>query len=426
MQIEEIYQIYKNHPVISTDNRKIDPGCIFVGIKGDKFDGNSFAGQALEAGAAYAIIDNKDYLIDGRTILVKNTIQTLQQLANKYRRSLSVPVIAVCGSNGKTTTKELMYAVLSSHYRTFATRGNLNNHIGVPLTILSIPFNTEMVIIEIGANHLNETYDLCKVAEPDYGLVTNNGKDHLEGFGSVENVIKANSELYQWLGEKMGIAFVNTNYPDLDLASAKLKRITYGFELVNNYPFSVLPHHGFAAINFGEEQLELVSNLFGDFNCDNIATAATVGAYFKVPADKMKRAIANYQPGLNRSQILHAHGVIYYLDCYNANPSSMTLALKSFAGTSGKPKAVVLADMLELGEFSEEEHRKMLDVIKLGGFDKIVLVGEIFGKVKGDLDCIHFYSTDEAKKWFITQDFKGWHVFLKGSRGYALEKLINF
>lgn len=426
MQIEEIYQIYKNHPVISIDNRKITPGCIFVGIKGESFDGNSFAAAALDAGAAFAIIDNEAFCTNERTILVEDSVRTLQELANKYRKSLSIPFIAVCGSNGKTTTKELLHAVLSSHFRTFATVGNLNNHIGVPLTILSIPTDTEMAIIEIGANHLHETYELCKVAEPDYGLVTNNGKDHLEGFGSIENVILANTELYKWLGEKLGTAFVNTNHPDLDTASSNLKRITYGFELVNNYPFSVLPHGGFAAITFGEEQLELESQLFGEFNCDNIAAAATVGSFFKVPANKLKDAIKNYKPGLNRSQIMVKDHVTYYLDCYNANPSSMELALKSFASLNVSPKAVVLADMLELGEYSEAEHMAILEVIKKLGFNKVVLIGSTFGKVKADYPCEYFLTTEEAARWFGQQAFQNWHILFKGSRKYTLEKLINF
>ena len=425
MQIEAIYQIYKNHPVICTDNRKIEPGCIFVALRGEKFDGNAFAASALEAGAAYAIIDREEFLLDERTLLVENALQTLQELANYHRKTFDIPFIAICGSNGKTTTKELTHAVLSTAYKTFATRGNLNNHIGVPLTLLSIPPDTEMAIIEIGANHLQETYDLCKIAEPDHGVVTNNGKDHLEGFGSIENVIRANGELFQWLRETGGTAFVNHNYPDLVTESTGIKKISYGFELDNTYPFTLLPGN-FASIHFAKREVEITSRLFGGFNGDNVATAAAIGDYFNVPAEKIKQAVEHYQPGMNRSQILVTKNITFYVDCYNANPSSMQLALESFAASALAPRGVVLADMLELGEYSEKEHALIIDQLKNLQLDKIILVGKYFGIFKDHLPCIHFEKTEDAVDWFSRQDFGGWNILLKGSRGYTLEKLINF
>lgn len=432
MQIEEIYQIYKNiahhakeGTVISIDNRKITHGCIFLAIKGEKFDGNTFTKSALDAGASFAIIDNKDFFIDERTILVENTLQILQQLANLHRKTLSIPFIAICGSNGKTTTKELAHAVLSTSFKTFATKGNLNNHIGVPLTLLSIPIDTEIAIIEIGANHLNETYDLCKIAEPNFGLVTNNGKDHLEGFGSIENVIKANSELYRWLAQNNGMAFVNSNYPDLVEASKNVKKINYGFELVNNYSFSILNNSRCAAISFSRNKLEIKSELFGEFNCDNIASAAVIGDEFKVPSKKIKWAIENYKPGMNRSQIIVTIGITFYVDCYNANPSSMELAINSFITAAKNPKGVILADMLELGEHSLTEHTYIINQLKSKSLDKIILIGKYFGQLKDKIQCMHFESTHEAVAWFREQNYVGWSFLLKGSRGYALEQLIS-
>jgi len=425
VQIEAIYQIYKNHPVISIDNRRIEPGCIFVAIKGEKFDGNRFVASALEAGAAYALIDNKDFYTDERTILVDNSLITLQQLANLHRRSFSIPFVAICGSNGKTTTKELTHAVLSTTYKTFATKGNLNNHIGVPLTLLSMPPDTEIAIIEIGANHLQETYDLCMIAEPDFGVVTNNGKDHLEGFGSIENVITANSELFDWLKNMNGGAFVNSNHPDLQTASEGLKRITYGNILVDDYQYEIVPGN-LASVKFNKPSFSISSHLFGEFNCDNLATAATIGLHFKVSPENISKSIENYQPGMNRSQITEMDGITFFVDCYNANPSSMKLALESFAQSAASPRGVVLADMLELGEYSYVEHELIVEQLKSLQLDEIILVGEYFGMLKDRIACHHFGKTKEASAWFNNQEFKSWSFLLKGSRGYALEKLINF
>jgi UDP-N-acetylmuramoyl-tripeptide--D-alanyl-D-alanine ligase len=425
VQIEEIYRIYKNHPVISIDNRKIEPGCIFVAIKGEKFDGNSFAKSALEAGAAYAIIDNDEFYIDKRTIVVRNSLMTLQMLAHLHRKTFTIPFIAICGSNGKTTTKELTHAVLSTTYKTFATRGNLNNHIGVPLTLLSIQPDTEMAIIEIGANHLRETYDLCMIADPEFGVVTNNGKDHLEGFGTIDNVIKANAELFDYLKETHGTAFVNTNHPDLVNSSAGISKINYGTDPSNDFMFeSVLGPH--ASIKNIKTNQVYTSQLFGSFNNDNLATAATVALHFKVDEEKIKQAIENYSPGMNRSQVLEKNGITFYVDCYNANPSSMQLALESFATSASSPKAVILGDMLELGEYSEAEHKAVVEQVKSLHFDKVILIGQYFGLYKNDLPCTHFTKTEDAAAWFSHQNFHGYSILLKGSRGYALEQLINF
>lgn len=425
MQIEAIYSIYKSHPVISTDNRKIEPGCIFVALKGEKFDGNTFAKSAIEAGATFAIIDNKEFYLDERTILVENSLKTLQELAHFYRKKFTIPFIAICGSNGKTTTKELVHAVLSTTYKTFATKGNLNNHIGVPLTLLSIPMDTEMAIVEIGANHLQETYDLSKIAEPDYGVVTNNGKDHLEGFGSIENVIKANAELFVWLHESKGTAFVNTNHQDLVNSSKQLQQITFGQDISNSFSFENMKNN-YATIKNNKTGNIYASQLFGDFNGDNLAAAACIGQAFNVTEDKIKQAIENYVPGMNRSQILQKNNTTFYIDCYNANPSSMKLAIESFYRSAGSPKAVVLGDMLELGEYSQAEHAAIIEQVKALAFDQVILIGKFFGELKHQLPCIHFEKTQDATEWFSKQNFAGYHLLLKGSRGYTLEKLINF
>lgn len=424
MTAEHIYEVFKKHRKISTDTRQIEPNSIFFALKGDKFDANQFAKDALDKGAAFAVIDDVKYQADGRFILVDDVLATLQALAKIHRAQLDIPFVAICGSNGKTTTKELLHAVLSEKYRTFATKGNLNNHIGVPLTILSIPVHTQMVVIEIGANHIQETADLCEIAMPDYGLVTNNGKDHLEGFGSVEGVRKANGELYEWLFKADGTAFVNVNFPDLMEDSKNVYRKTYGALAKADYkilPFQQGVYAG-AAMNGGK--INMLSQLAGDFNFENIASAIAVGLFFDVPSAKIKHAIENYEPSLNRSQIVEKDGVTYWVDCYNANPSSMKLALESFAKLDSKPKAVVLADMLELGEFSDTEHEEMIHLLKKLTFDKVILVGSIFGKFASQIDCVYFEKTKDAAQWFQAQDWSSYSILLKGSRGYKLEQLL--
>lgn len=424
MTAEHIYEVFKIHRTISTDTRQIEPDSIFFALKGDKFDANQFAKDALEKGAAFAVIDDAKYQVDGRFILVDNVLETLQALAKIHREQLDIPFVAICGSNGKTTTKELLHAVLSEKYKTFATKGNLNNHIGVPLTILSIPVHTQMVVIEIGANHIQETADLCEIAMPNYGIVTNNGKDHLEGFGSIEGVRKANGELYEWLYKTNGTAFVNASFPDLMEDSKNVYRKTYG--ALAKVDYKVLPFHegvfAGAALNGGKKIIK--SQLAGDFNFDNIASAIAIGLFFDVPSLKIKQAIESYKPSLNRSQILEKEGTTYWIDCYNANPSSMRVALESFAKLDSQPKAVVLADMLELGEFSDTEHEEMIHLLKNLTFDKVILVGSIFGKFASQIESIHFEKTKEAAQWFQAQDWSNYSILLKGSRGYKLEQLL--
>lgn len=425
MTLEALYEIYRKHPVISTDSRNVPAGCLFFALKGETFNGNLFAGDSLEKGAAYSIVDEAQYAVNERCILVNDVLETLQQLAGYHRRKLSIPFIAICGSNGKTTTKELVMNVLKKKYRTIGTRGNLNNHIGVPLTLLSIPAETEIAVIEIGANHIGETADLCKIAEPDYGLVTNNGKDHLEGFGSIEGVRKANGELYTWLKASGGKAFVADNHADLMKDSEGMQRITYGLHASSGYYYQPVLHETIAALEIQREGIIIRSQLAGAFNWENMAAAITIGLHFNVPVTAIKDAIESYQPGMNRSQVLEKNGVTFIMDCYNANPSSMQLAIESFAAMHAKKKAVILGDMLELGSYAETEHRNILELVKSKEFDKVILIGKHFGEQNTIQDSVHFTTSDEAHEWFIKQNWKNWSILLKGSRGYKLEKVIE-
>jgi len=423
MDTTTLYEVYKKHPVICTDSRAIKAGCIFFALKGERFNGNTFALQALANGAAFAVIDDPEYRVDERIILVPDVLQALQQLAHHHRMQFKIPVIAVCGSNGKTTSKELLHAVLSTTYKTVSTPGNLNNHIGVPLTLLSIPDNTEMAIIEIGANHRFETYELCKIAAPNYGVVTNNGKDHLEGFGSIEGVRKANAELFEYLKKTGGTAFVNAGMPDLMEDSYQLKRYTYGDDPKADFVCSSQPQGVFAGLRL-PDGTSITSQLAGTFNWINMALAAAIGHYFKVSKEKIIQALESYQPKLNRSQVIQHSGATIVMDAYNANPSSMELALRSFMQIPGK-KCVILGDMLEMGEHASAEHRNIVYLLKELSPDEIVLVGPEFGVWKHDIHCHHFETSNDAAAWFRQQDFTGWHILLKGSRGLKLEKVLE-
>lgn len=425
MNIEFLYTLFTEHPVISTDSRNTPNNCIFFALKGDNFNGNEFALKALESGAAYSIIDDENFAKSERCILVKNVLECLHELANFHRKKMQIPFIAVCGSNGKTTTKELLFAVLNKKYNTIATKGNLNNHIGVPLTLLSVTRETEMAIIEIGANHIGETEFLCEIAMPDYGIITNNGKDHLEGFGSIEGVRKANTELYKWLKKSNGLAFVNDTHPDLMEDSSYLKRKRYGINDTSDYQF--IPHidESFATLTVLPEGIKIHSQLAGFYNWENIATAISIGKYFNVSIENIKEAISSYTPGMNRSQVLVKGNTTFIMDCYNANPSSMKLALESFNSTKSELKTIILGDMLELGKYSEEEHKTIVDLLSQLHFNQIVLVGKEFSKCTSPLNIIYFETTNQAKDWFKKQNWDGWTILLKGSRGYQLEKIIE-
>ena len=433
MTIDQLYNIYLQHPRVSTDSRQVEAGDLFFALRGERFDGNQYAAQALEKGAAYAIVDDPDVALTDRTILVENTLTTLQDLARHHRRQFYIPVIAICGSNGKTTTKDLVSAVLSSRYPTHYTKGNFNNHIGVPLTLLAMPLKTEVAVIEIGANHLGEVDLLCRIAEPTHGLITNIGKEHLEGFGSLEGVKQGESELYRYLAEQSGMAFINKDEDFLEeLAAPVQKKLfyqqtdqpeaasrIYGVQLLQAFPTVRA-----AFVDDSNERIEVHAQLFGKYNFSNIMTAIVLGRYFKVPSAKVKAAIEAYQPLSNRSQIKKIDDNTFILDAYNANPSSMEQAIASFAEMTATSKVAILGHMLELGDASAEEHERIAHLALAQGFDQVVFVGEEFRAVAELPGATYFENTAALREWFAAQRFQNTYFLLKGSRGIQLEKLL--
>lgn len=436
VSVETLYSHYLQHPVVCTDSRQVTPGCLFFALKGEKFDGNLYAAKAITDGAAFSVVS--DPALEGQPgmLLVEDTLKALQQLATFHRRKIQIPVIAIGGSNGKTTTKELVSAVLSSHYPCHFTKGNFNNHIGVPLTLLSMPVNTEVAVIEMGANHPGEIDELCRIAEPTHGLLTNIGKEHLEGFGSLAGVKKAEGELYRHLNKKGGCAFVNTSEKYLNAMSRYNKRkVTYaetdtlhGFQesfieiqLLNPTPFVEV-----AFIGEYNKPVQVQSRLFGRHNFYNIISAIALGVYFKVPAAKIKAAIENYIPSNNRSQVVERDTNTIIMDAYNANPSSMEVSMSSFAAMEARYKVAILGDMLELGDHSRKEHENILRRALKHGFDQLVLVGPQFGELHPEEQgALHFPDSATAQKWFAAQNFQQTMVLLKGSRGIRLENIIE-
>lgn len=426
MQIAALYEKFLDSSGISTDTRKIEKGNIFFALKGENFNGNLFAQQAADKGATLIVADEKHFADHDHILLVEDALSTLQQLASHHRRKLNLKVLAIGGSNGKTTTKELISQVLGSAYKTFATKGNLNNHIGVPLTLLSIPAETEIAIIEMGANHLGETGLLCNIAQPDFGLITNNGKDHLEGYGSIEGVRKGNGELYDFLRSNHGTAFVSADQPDLVESSADIKRITYGRHEKADCRGKMVKRFPFLEVEWVNENIVLTTNLIGQYNFDNIMAAVAVGHFFKVTPEMIGKAIATYVPSNNRSQILKQGNNTFILDAYNANPSSMMAALENFKLMPADNKVVILGDMLELGTLSKSEHAQLVSEVMKEPFKKVIFVGKEFGNVLEEAvgHALHFNSVTDLKEWFDQQNFSGYTFLLKGSRRIGLEKLV--
>lgn len=429
MEIGSLYQIYKQHPVISTDTRKIVPGSLFFALKGPNFNANSFAAEALEKGASYCIIDDATYQVSDKCIVVEDVLRTLQSLATHHRRQFNIPVIAIVGSNGKTTTKELIYSVLSTTLNVWATPGNLNNHIGLPLTLLQLTPAHQVAVIEMGANHVDENAFLCEIAEPDLGLVTNNGMDHLEGFGSIEGVAKSNSELYYYLLKHNGLAFVNANDEWLMRMSARLeKRITYAANTSSRS--SRADYQGVAttlqpSISYQFENREAVSYLSGDYNFDNIMAAIAIGKYLKLGTDKILQGVASYQPTNNRSQWIKKERNLVFLDAYNANPSSMEAALRNFASMEDENKLVVMGDMFEMGSYAAAEHQRMVELCESLGLKNVMLVGKEFAASRyGNYQS--FETTVEAASFLKANSPENSAVFIKGSRGMKLETLLEY
>lgn len=423
MNLEELYSLFLKHPLVCTDTRKLENGCLFFALKGGNFNGNTFASKALEAGAAYAIIDEANYPEDKRCILVKDVLETLQQLAAHHRKQLGIPVIAIVGSNGKTTSKELISAVLQQKFALLSTPGNFNNHIGLPLTLLMLNKTHELAVIEMGANHEKENAFLCEIAQPTHGLVTNNGKDHLEGFGSLEGVIRSNAELYVYLNENRGMAFVNAADPVLMQGSKGLKRITYSSSKAIEANYIANPEQLQPAIGFECNGHHFCSNLSGDYNLDNIMAALAIGFEFGLTPQQVADGIASYKPRNLRSEYLVTEHNRIFLDAYNANPSSMQASIRNFHAMEGNEKLYVLGDMFEMGAYEAEEHQALVDYCVNLGLKNVWLVGEAFSKTQNQYKS--FKSTADVIAHLDAMPLKQHFVFLKGSRGMKLESLVN-
>ena len=423
--IEDLYALYLKYPVVGTDTRNIKKDSIFFALKGANFNANEFAKEAISKGAKYAVIDEEAHYTEG-CILVKDVLTTLQQLANYHRKQFKIPVIGITGSNGKTTTKELMATVLSKKYKTHFTQGNLNNHIGVPLTLLALKKEHEIAIIEMGANHQGEIAALSNIAEPDFGVITNIGKAHLEGFGGPEGVIKAKSELYHFIKDKKGKLFVNADDELLMRLSTGIDRVTYG-TTPNADCEGITEKESFLAkaifIDDGIE-VEVQSKLAGKYNFYNMLAAACVGFNFGLTLSQIKEAIEGYVPSNNRSQVVKKESNTIWVDAYNANPSSMKSAIETFAELPENNKVLILGDMFELGDESPKEHQTLADLIENKKcWNAVYLVGKEFGKTKSSAQL--FETTEAFAEWMKAHALKERTILLKGSRGMAMEKLLE-
>ena len=425
MNIARLHNIFLNCNAVCTDTRKIQNNDLFFALKGDNFNGNQFAAQALEKGAAYAVIDEAEFALDDRCILVDDALNTLQELAQYHRRYLGIKIVALTGSNGKTTTKELIHAVLKQQYNTVATKGNLNNHIGVPLTLLSMDKSTEIGIVEMGANHLKEIEFLCNIAEPDYGYITNFGKAHLEGFGSIEGVIKGKSELYDHLKAHNKLIFIN---------GADARQLIQLGDYSNYFDFSNTTNakatielsdaHPFVQVKY--KALTIQSHLIGAYNFYNISAAIAIGQYFEISPEAIKTAIEGYVPDNNRSQIIDRGSNKIILDAYNANPSSMKAALDNFSLLEAVNKIAILGDMFELGNDSAIEHQTIADYANNLTIHRILLVGENFYGIQTDSEKIVRYETfDQLEQALFPEGFQNTTFLIKGSRGMALERVLG-
>ncbi len=431
--IEELYSHFLDNPLVCTDTREIHPDSIFFALKGDNFNANQFAEQALNSGSSFAVIDEDKYKKDERYILVKNVLTSLQELANHHRKQLTIPIISITGTNGKTTSKELVNAVLSQKYKVQATKGNLNNHIGVPLTLLSITNEHEIAIIEMGANHQGEIAMLCNIAEPDFGMITNIGKAHLEGFGGEQGVIIAKSEMYKYIQQKGGKLFVNVDNELLNNLSNGINRITYGTnescdfigKFIESNPFVKLKCKTKSDTYNIDSKSVIETQLIGKYNFENIVAAACIGNYFNVTEDNIKAGLENYIPSNNRSQVMQTKNNLLLLDAYNANPSSMNAAIENFAQMNQPNKMVILGDMLELGNESEKEHNSIIDLLLKRNISNVILVGPYFMEAGKSMNAKIFSTSLDALEYLKQINPKEFTILIKGSRGIKLEKVID-
>lgn len=426
MEIAELYKCFMECGNVTTDSRNCPEGSMFIALKGETFNGNAFAAQALKQGCRYAVIDESEYAGEG-TILVDNCLQALQQLANYHRRQLKTPVIGITGTNGKTTTKELISTVLSRKFNTLYTEGNFNNHIGVPLTLLRLTKEHEMAVVEMGANHPGEIKTLVHIAEPDYGIITNVGKAHLQGFGSFEGVIRTKGELYDFLRDKGGATiFIQNENPYLNGIAEGLTCVRYGQTAglyVSGELISCSPFLSFRWTAEGVSH-EVNTHLIGSYNLDNMLAAAAIGRYFGVSDDDISSALASYLPHNNRSQLKETADNKLIVDAYNANPTSMMAALKNFRQVEAPHKMVILGDMKELGEASREEHQKVVDYLKECGFDRVVLVGPEFAAATHSYQT--FQHVDEVLADIRMHKPQGYYILIKGSNSMKLSQLPEY
>ena len=424
MTIEELYALFLQHPSIQTDTRKLQKGDIFFALSGPNFNGNLFAQQALQQGAAFAVIDEKIDSKDERLLLVNDTLSTLQALAKYHRQQFNIPFIAITGSNGKTTTKELVNAVLATHFKTYTTIGNLNNHIGVPLTILSIKPDAEMAVIEMGANHQKEIESYCTYTLPTHGVITNCGKAHLEGFGGIEGVKKGKGELFSFLKLNNGEVFIFNDYDYLqEMSNGISKTYSYGTssgDIVGN----VLQSEPYLNIAISKGlATTIATQLVGDYYLPNVLCAVAIGKYFSVPDEKIKLAIEHYLPSNSRSQMIEKDGNFIVLDAYNANPTSMKAAIENFAKFPSTQKIVMLGAMMELGEESIAEHEGIVDLLQQYQWQNVILVGGDFARIKHPFT--YFTNASNAKNWLNSQSFTNTFFLIKGSRSMAMEKILQ-
>lgn len=424
MNPKDFYPIFLKSTGVCIDTRKLEQNNVFIALKGQNFNANQFANQAIENGAMACIVDEMEYANSDKNIFfVENGLEFLQSLAQYHRQQLKIPFIALTGSNGKTTTKELIAACLEMKYKVAYTKGNFNNHIGVPLTILDIKASDEIAVIEMGANHLGEIAFLCEIAQPNFGYITNFGKAHLEGFGSFEGVVQGKSELYEYLHKMNGKAFIFAD-DDLQLEKSKaLDKISFGFHNKADYSFESASNNGLAAISYDGTLFQ--THLNGTYNEPNIAAAASMALHFEVSVEAIQKALKNYEPKLNRSQEIVRNGRKILLDAYNANPSSMEIALSNFAKLDGT-KAVILGDMFELGETSSTEHLKIAELALAFNFDDIILIGRSFHQLNlNDKALKSFLDKDDFLIYLKENPIQNQRILVKGSRAMALEKLVD-
>ena len=425
MDIKDIYKIFLQYTSIKTDTRKLIQGDLFFALKGPSFNGNKFAQQAIDAGAAFVIVDEETNFNHEKIIKTADVLQTLQQLAKYHREQFTIPFIAITGSNGKTTTKELVHEVLLSSYKTYTTEGNLNNHIGIPLTILKIKPDAEMAVIEMGANHQKEIEGYCSYTMPTHGLITNMGKAHLEGFGGIEGVRKGKGELFDFLRKNSGTAFVNCDDNYIKELSAGIKKIISYGTLESSVAGKAVSATSFLEVEIikGANIGSIKTQLVGGYNLLNVLAAVTIGKHFNVAGEKIKSAIENYTPSNSRSQLIKQGTNTIILDAYNANPASMKVAIENFAQMQGTNKIILIGSMMELGEESEREHREIIKLIERYQWKNVILVGNNFKSIKHSY--IYFDDSGEAKIWLNDQHLKDSQILIKGSRSMQMEKVLE-